>query len=49
MAKKKTQIGLIPTMPKTLFTKISKEHRIRFKNNSNHVILIIQKSFLLLN
>ena len=34
----------MPTKPKTLLSKISKEHR--FGNNHNHVMLIIQKSFL---
>ena len=33
----------MPTAPKTLLSKISKEHRIRFNNNHNHVMLIIQK------
>ena len=37
------------TRPKTLFPKISKEQRNRFENNNNHVMLIIQKSGLLLN
>ena len=45
----KKTIDLIPTKPKTLLPKISKEHRIRFENNHNHVILITQKSVLLLH
>ena len=49
MAKKKKTIDLITTKPKTLLLKISKEHRIRFENNHNHVMLLIQKSVLLLN
>ena len=51
MAKKKRKktIDLMPTKPKALLSKISKEHRIWFMNNHNHVMLIIQKSFLLLN
>ena len=49
MAKKKKIIDLMTTKLKTLLSKISKEHRIRFGNNHNHVILIIQKSGLLLN
>ena len=43
-AKKKKTFDLMPTKPKTLLSKISKEHR--FGNNHNHVMLIIQKSFL---
>ena len=39
----------MPTKPKTLLSKISKEQRIRFGNNHNHVMLIIQKSVLFLN
>ena len=34
----------MPTKPKTLLSKKSKEHR--FGNNYNHVMLIIQKSVL---
>ena len=36
------------TKPKALLSKISEEHRIRLGNNYNHVMLIIQKSVLLL-
>ena len=39
----------MPTKPKTFLPKTSKEHRIWFGNNHNHVMLIIQKSALLLN
>ena len=49
MAKKKKPIDLMPTKSKTLLSKISKEHRVRFGNNNNHVMVIIQISFLLLN
>ena len=38
----------MPTEPKALLSKISKEHKIRFGNNHNHAMLIIQKSVLLL-
>ena len=38
-----------PTKAKTLLPKISKEHGIRFRNNHNYEMLIIQKSVLLLN
>ena len=31
------------TKPKTIFSKVCKEHRIRSENKHNHVILIIQK------
>ena len=47
--KKKTKIDLMITKQKTRSSKKSKEHRIRFGNNYNHVMLIIQKSVLLLN
>ena len=47
MAKKKKTIDLIPTKPKTLLSKISKEHRTRFGNNHDHIMLIIRKSVLL--
>ena len=33
----------MPTKPKTLLPKISKEHRIRFGNNHSHIMLITQK------
>ena len=49
MAKYKKTIDLVLTKSKTLRSKISKEHRSRFGNNHNHVMLIIQKSVLLLN
>ena len=39
----------MPTKSKALLSKISKEHKIRFGNNHNHVMLIIEKSILLLN
>ena len=48
MTKKKQTIDLMPTKPKTLLSKISKEHKIRFGNNHNQVMLIIQKSVLLI-
>ena len=38
----------MPTKPKTLLSKISKEQNIRFGNNHNHVMLIIHKSVLLI-
>ena len=47
VAKKKKTIELMPIKAKTLLSKISKEHGIRFGNNHNHEMLIIQKSFLL--
>ena len=37
------------TKPKYLLSKISKEDKIRFGNNHNQVIQIIQESVLLLN
>ena len=46
VAKKKKTTDLMSTRPKTFLSKISKEHRIRFGNNHNHVMLIIQKSVL---
>ena len=49
MAKYKKTMDLMLTKSKTLRSKISKEHRSRFGNNHNHVMLIIQKSVLLLN
>ena len=49
VAKKRKSIDLMPTMQKTLLSKILKVHRIRFGDNHNHVKLIIQKSVLLLN
>ena len=39
----------MPTKIKAFLSKISKEHGIRFGNNHNHEMLIIQKSVLLLN
>ena len=39
----------MPTNPKTLLSKISKNHRIRFGNDHNHLMLIIQKSAVLVN
>ena len=42
------KIKLIPIKLKTLLSKISKEHRIRFGNNCNRVMMIIQKSVFLL-
>ena len=39
----------MPIKIKALLSKISKEHGIRFGNNHNHEMLIIQKSVLLLN
>ena len=47
--KKKKTIDLMPTKPKTPLSKISKEHRIRFGNNHNHVMLIFQNSVSLLH
>ena len=47
--RKKKTIDLMSTKTKTLLSKISKEYRIRFRNNHNHVMLIIQKSVLWLN
>ena len=49
VAKKKKTIDLMPTKPKTLLLKMLNERRIRFGNKHNHVVLIIQKSVLLLN
>ena len=49
MAKKKKKNNLMPTKPKTLLSKISKEHGIRLKNNHNSAMLMIQKSVFLLN
>ena len=37
------------TRTKTLLPKISKEHGIRFRNNHNYEMVIIQKLVLLLN
>ena len=37
------------TKPKALSLKTSKEHRIWFGINHNHVMLVIQKSVLLFN
>ena len=39
----------MPTKLKYLLLKISKEHRIKFGNNHNHDMVIIQKSVFLLN
>ena len=39
----------MPTNPKTLLSKISKKNRIRFGNDHNHLMLIIQKSAVLVN
>ena len=39
----------MPIKIKALLSKISKEHGIRFGNNHNHEMLIIQKPVLLLN
>ena len=39
----------MPTKLKIILPKISKEHIIRFEDNHNHVMLINQKSVLLLN
>ena len=39
----------MPAKAKTILSKKSKEHGIRFGNNHNHELLIIQKSFLLSN
>ena len=49
VAKKKKTIDLMLIKSKVPFSKRSKEHRIRFRNNHNHVMLIIQKSVFLLN
>ena len=48
-AKKKKLIDLMHAKPKSLFSKISKKGRITFGNNHNHVMIIFQKSVLLLN
>ena len=39
----------MPTKPKILLSKISKENRIKFGNNHNHVMLRIRKAAPLLN
>ena len=38
----------MPKKSKSLLSKISKEHGVRFGNNHNHAMLIIEKSILLL-
>ena len=39
----------MPTKSKNILPKTLKEHRMKFGNNHNHVVLIIQKPILLLN
>ena len=39
----------MPVKTKVLLSGIAKKHRIRFGNNHNHVIVIIQESVHLLN
>ena len=49
MAKRKKIIDLMPSKPKAVLSKISKQHRIKFGNDHNHVMVIIQKLVLLSN
>ena len=49
MAKRKKIIDLMPSKPKAVLSKISKQHGIKFGNDHNHVMVIIQKLVLLSN